>query len=123
MIGLIGYYRKIFPILSDMIRPLIELTKKNIPFKWTKQCQRRLDYVKQVITTNPILVYPNPDKQYHLFMDSNKYFWNGILIQYTEQIREDSTKLKVPLPIICQSGTFQGFQKKWSTLTKKAYTI
>ena len=38
MIGLIGYYRKFFPIFSDMIRPLNELTKKNTLFKWTKQC-------------------------------------------------------------------------------------
>ena len=33
-----------------MIRPLNELTKKNVPFKWTKQCQKSLDYVKEVIT-------------------------------------------------------------------------
>ena len=36
MIGLIGYYRKFFPVLSDMIRPLNELTKKNVPFKYTE---------------------------------------------------------------------------------------
>ena len=34
MLGLIGYYRKYFPVFSDMIRPLNELTKKNISFKW-----------------------------------------------------------------------------------------
>ena len=28
MIGLIGYYRKFFPVFNDMIRPLNELTKK-----------------------------------------------------------------------------------------------
>ena len=54
MIGLIGYYGKFFPIFSNMIRPLKELTKKNVLLKWTKQCQKSLDYVKQVITTNPI---------------------------------------------------------------------
>ena len=46
MVGLKGYYRKLFPIFSDMIRPLNELTKKNIPFKWTRQCQKSLDYIK-----------------------------------------------------------------------------
>ena len=38
MIGLIGYYRKFFPVFIDMIRPLNELTKKNVPFTWTEQC-------------------------------------------------------------------------------------
>ena len=28
MIGLIGYFRKFFPVFSDMIRPLNELTRK-----------------------------------------------------------------------------------------------
>ena len=31
MIGLIGYYRKFFPLLSDMIRPLKESPQKNVP--------------------------------------------------------------------------------------------
>ena len=33
IIGLIDYYRKFFPIFSDIIQPLNKLTKKNVPFK------------------------------------------------------------------------------------------
>ena len=108
MIGSTGYYRKFFSIFNDMIRPLNELTENNVPFKWTKQCQKSLHYTTQAITTNPILVYPDPDKHYHLFNNSSKHPWSVILIQCTEQIREDGTKLKVPHPITSQSGTFQG---------------
>ena len=78
MIGLMGYCKKFFPVFSDMIRPLNELTKKNVPLRWTEQCQKSLDYLKQVITMNPILVYP--DKQYYLFMDSSRHSCSGILI-------------------------------------------
>ena len=46
MIGLIGYDRKLFPAFSDVIRPQNELTNKNVPFKWTKQWQKSLDYAK-----------------------------------------------------------------------------
>ena len=102
MIGLIGCCRKFFPIFSDMSRLLSELTKKNIPFKWTKKCQKSLDLVKQVITTNPFLIYPDLDKQYCLFMNSSKHSWSGIFIQYTKQIKEDGTKLKLPHPITHQ---------------------
>ena len=62
VIGLIGYYRKFFSIFSDMIRLLNELSRKNINYKLTKQCQKSLDYVKQVITVSSILVYPHRDK-------------------------------------------------------------
>ena len=71
----------------------------------------------------PHLVYPDPDKLYYIFTDSSKHSWSGILIQYTEQAREDSTKFKVHHPITYQSGTFQGSQKSWGILTKEAYAI
>ena len=123
MIGLIGYYRKFFTVFNDMVRPLNELTKKNISFKLMERCKNSLDYIKQVIFTIPILVYSEPDKQYYLFIDSSKHSWSGILVQYTEKIKENDIKLKVPHPIMYQSGTFQGSQKTWSTSTKEAYAI
>ena len=44
------------------------------------------------------LIYPDSGKQYYL-LHSSKHSQNGILIQYTEQTREDGTKLKIPHPI------------------------
>ena len=73
--------------------------------------QKTLDYVKQIISTNPILIYPDPYKQCCLFMDSIKLSCNGIIIQYTEQIKEDRTKLKMLHPVTYQSDPFQGSQK------------
>ena len=52
MISSISYYRKFFPAFRDIMLPLNKLTKKNVPLKWTKQCQKSLDYVKQVITSS-----------------------------------------------------------------------
>ena len=78
MIGLIDNYRKFFPILSDMMLLLNEITRKNVSLKWTKQCQKSLNFIKLVITTRPILAYLDPDKQYYLFVDSGKHSWSGI---------------------------------------------
>ena len=120
MIGLMGYYRKFFPLFSDIIPLLNEWTRKNIPFKWTDQYQKNLDYVKQIITTSPILAYQDPDKQYYLLPDSSKHSWIRNVVQDDEQMKDDATKLNIPHPITYQSGTFQGSQEIWSTLTKEA---
>ena len=106
IIGLVGYYKKFFPIFSNTIRLLNELTRKNVPLKWTNQCHRSLEYIKQVIKTNPILIYPNPNKQHYLFTKSGKYSWSGILVQYAEQAKDDGTKIKIPHLITYQNGTF-----------------
>ena len=87
------------------------------------QCQKSLHYIKHIITTNPTLAYPDPDKQYYLFTDSSKHSWSGVLVQYSEQKQENGTKLNISYPITYKSGTFQGSQKNWSTLTKEAYAI
>ena len=90
----------------------------NIPFKWTKQCQKSLDYVNQIITTSPILAYLDPNKQQYHFTDSSKHSWSGICIPYNEQ-----TKDEVLHPITYHSCTFQGSKKNCSTLTNDAYAI
>ena len=77
---------------------------------------KSLDYVKQVITSSPILLYPDPDKQYYWYSDSSKHSWSGIHIQCHEQLREHGT-VHVPCLITYQSGTFQGSQKNWSEMT------
>ena len=56
-------------------------------------------------------------------MDSSKHSWSGILVQYTEQTREDGTKFKVPHPITYQSGNIKGSQKNLSTSTKEVYIM
>ena len=115
IIGLMSYDGKFFQVFSDMVQPFIELNKKNIRFKWTRQCQKRLDYEKQV--------YPDLDKQYYLFTDSRQHSWSGIHIQYHEQVKGDGTIVNVPHLMTYQRGTFKGSQKNWSALTKKPINL
>ena len=35
----VGYYRKFIPKYSDIVHPLTNLTRKDIPFEWSKACQ------------------------------------------------------------------------------------
>ena len=79
IIGITNYYKKFLPLLSKLIRPLHQLTRKNVPFEWTTDCQNSLDCLKHTITSAPILIYPEPTKLYMLYTDSSKYTWAGIL--------------------------------------------
>ena len=46
------------------------------------KCQKSLDYIKQIITSSPMLDHPDCDKQYYLFVDSWKHSWCGVLVHY-----------------------------------------
>ena len=121
-LGLIGYYRKFIPKFSDVARPLTNLTKKDVPFEWTPDCQQTIQLLKDLLMAEPILKYPDPNKPYVLYTDASKYAWSCVLTQEYEY--EDEGKLKkIHHPITYASGLFKGSQINWATLTKEAYAI
>ena len=46
-LGLISYYRKFIPKFSDVARPLINLTKKDMLYEWTPECDKTLKMLKE----------------------------------------------------------------------------
>ena len=149
-LGLAGYYRKFVPKYSDIARPLTDLTKKDTQFNWTERCQQTFDMLKELLSKEPILKYPDPNKQYTLFTDASKYAWACVLTQEYEYYQDPKTralytqdqiqtklkggeiskellsdyKLKQILhPITYASELFRGSQLNWATLTKEAYAI
>ena len=70
-LGLIGYYRKFVPRFSDVARSLTNLTKKDIIFEWTPECQQTFELLKDLLMQEPILKYPDPTKPYTLYTDAS----------------------------------------------------
>ena len=121
-LGLIGYYRKFVPRFADISRALTALTKKNTEFKWTEQCQKSFELLKEALMKEPILKYPDPHEEYILYTDASKYAWAGVLTQ-EYQYDKDSGKISINHPITYVSGLFKGSQLNWAALTKEAYAI
>ena len=120
IIGIANYYKKFLPLLRKVIRPLHHLTKKNVPFEWTIDCQNSLDCLKHTIASAPVLIYPEPSKPYILYTDSSTYTWAGILTQthtYTNTVTQQVQT--IDLPITFQSGSYSSSQDKWSTIKRK----
>ena len=123
IIGISNYFKKFLPLLSEVIRPLHCLTRKNVPFEWTTDCQNSLDCLKHMIVSALILIYPEPSKPYILYTDS-KYTWAGILTQtcnYTNMVTQQVQT--IDLPVTFQSGSYSSSQEKWSTIQKEACAI
>ena len=120
--GLVGYYRKFIPRFADIARPMTNLTKQDIPFEWTIQCQAAFELLKEAIITSPILKYPDPNKGYTLFTDASKYAWACVLTQ-EYQYEKGGKEYKINHPIAFASGLFKGSQMNWAALTKEAFAI
>ena len=60
--GMVGYYRKFINRFPGAARPMTRLTRKDIKFSLSEDCQAGFDYLKSCMTKDPILKYPAPEK-------------------------------------------------------------
>ena len=87
---------------------LTQLTCRIVTFIWTHQCQKAFELLIQMNHTPCSL--------------TTKYGWSTILIQeYTTS--SDGKAVSQQHPISYISGSFQGSQLNWTTLTEESYTI
>ena len=78
--------------------------------------------LKDVLCTEHILKFLNPQKLYVLFTDASKYAWAGVSTQpYTEEM--EGRAITVHLPVTYVNRLFRGSQLNWATFTKEAYVI
>lgn len=76
-----NYYRKFINNFAYVSLPLTRLTKKNVPFVWDDKCQHSFDTLKSLISSPPILQYPDLSERnkFILQTDASKYSLGAVL--------------------------------------------
>ena len=121
-LGLTGYYRKFVPRFAEISRPLMQLTKKEVKFMWTTECQKSFELLQSFLCGEPILKYADTSKPYILYTDASKYIWAGVLTQSHATVI-DNKFVTTDHPVAFVSGLFRGSQLNWAALMKEAYAI
>ena len=121
-LGLTGYYRKFVPRFADIQRPLKQLTKKDVKFMWTPECQKSFELLKSFLCGEPILKYADTSKPYTLYTDASKYGWAGVLTQSHRSVI-DGKSVITDHPVAFVSRLFRSSQLNWAALMKEAYAI
>ena len=71
-LGMVGYYRWFIPNFSKHAEPIFRLLKKEAEFAWTEQCEIAFEYLKKCLVTNPILAYPDFEKEFIVQTDASQ---------------------------------------------------
>ena len=79
--GMVNFLATFLPSLQKHLIPIYNLTKKNILFKWTDECQKSFDIIKELLTKPPILHMPNTTGLYTLMSDTSIVATGGVLYQ------------------------------------------
>ena len=89
-IGLITYYAKYLPHMATTAAPLYKLLKARVEYKWSKECEKAFQLLKEQLTTAPVLGSPDVTKgPFTLTCDASLTGLGAVLTQ--EQDGKDTT--------------------------------
>ena len=107
-LGMATNCAKFIPSFSDISHSLQELTKKDVTFKWTPQHQSSFEEIKQMLTSEAIMSYFDPQKETDLTTDASPVGQSAILSQCTpgQNDRKDHSRTS-------NNGTRRQRKKLW----------
>ena len=94
-VGLASYYRLFVKGFSSIASQLMNLTKKNVPFVWSDECEESFQKLKTLLNTAPILTLPVEGKNFIVYCDASYSGLDTVLMQEKNVIAYASRQLKV----------------------------
>ena len=92
-IGIVNYYRDMWIRRSHILAPLAALTGKNAKWKWEKEHQEAFDQMKNVISHEVMLAYPDFKKPFTIHTDASHTQLGAVISQDNKPIAFYSRKL------------------------------
>src|SRR5467141_4659861 len=80
-LGFTNFYRRFIVGFSDIVIPLIHLTRKDTPFSWGPDHTKAFGALKHAFTMAPILAHFNPDNPIVVETDASDYAIAAIISQ------------------------------------------
>ncbi len=80
-LGLAGYYRRLVKDFSEIAAPLHAGTSAKTKFQWDDQMQSAFEALKDILTTSPVLGYPDFDKKFIVETDASAVALVAVLSQ------------------------------------------
>ncbi|CAI7856815.1 unnamed protein product [Closterium sp. NIES-53] len=80
-LGFANYYNQFVPQYAKIATPLTNLLKKNTPFKWEDVHQQAMEQLKTALMSAPVLILPDPEKDYVIEADASDQAVGAVLMQ------------------------------------------
>ena len=104
-LGLASYYRRFVSGFSTIANPLFTLTKKDVEFVWSTQCDEAFQKLKDKLVVSPVLAFPQFDRGFILDTDASGVGLGAVLAQK----KDDGTVQ----PVAYASRILQSHEKNW----------
>ena len=80
-IGFCNFYQKFIPNFSALTRPLHDLTRKGVSFRWGKEQDNAFIKLKEMFLSAPVIKMPDTTKPFFIMTNASLTASGGILMQ------------------------------------------
>ncbi|KAE8980862.1 hypothetical protein PR002_g23987 [Phytophthora rubi] len=80
-VHLAGYYRKFIEGFGSIMAPMTRLLRKATDWEWTEEQEFAFERMKAILTTKPLLIYPDFKRPFRLVTDASKVGLGACLMQ------------------------------------------
>ena len=71
-LGMVNYYRNMWPCRTHVLAPLTALTGK-CSFTWTTKCQQAFDQMKALVSSDALLAFPDHTQPFDIETNASEY--------------------------------------------------
>ena len=114
-LGMAGFYRNFVKGFGDISHPLNLLTRDNVKFEWTDECEASFRKLKECLASEPVLAFPRLGEEFIVDVDASDIAFGGVLMQ------EGPDSLLHPVGFF--SDAVQKSQQSWAPTTKEAFAL
>jgi transposase InsO family protein len=93
-IGMVNYYRDMWPQRSHLLAPLSSLTSVKVKWKWTKEHQQAFDQMKALMAKETLLTFPDFSQEFEIHTDASKLQLGACISQNGKPVAFYSRKLQ-----------------------------
>ena len=92
-LGLTNFFRKFILGYCNLVAPMTVLTKKNMGWFWSTDCDKAFQELKSKLSTAPVLAIPDPAAPFELITDSCGVGIGAVLMQENRPVALYSRKM------------------------------
>ena len=94
--GFVNYLAKFLPRLSEVLEPIQQLARKEVPWQWQHEHDAAFEKVKDLVTQAPMLKYYSPTEELTVQCDASDKGLGAALMQNGQPIAFASRALTEP---------------------------
>ena len=124
-LGMVTYYRDMWPRRSHILAPLTELMGTKA-YVWEDRQEKAFKEMKAIIAKDTLLAYPDHNRVFHIDTDASDYQLGGRIFQYFDHATdklEDGSPKQVERDIGFYTRKLNSAQRNYSTIEKELLSI